>query len=417
MSTQDVIESNFVDDVDYVHSTHTQEAQSLGNTRDESESRSTKRKRTSPAWDHFTLQIIDGKLKAVCNHCGRKLGGESSNGTKHLLAHVKRCPVIKEQLAMNPNPNASPSVTTYNFDPELGRKKLAQMIILHENPLSMVEHSGFIDYSNTLCPMFKMLSRNTIRSDILKMYKVEKEKCSQILEKNRSRIAITTDMWTANHQKRGYMTVTAHFIDDSWKLHSRIISFKYVPCPHDAVTLIDTLSSCLSEWNIEDKISTVTVDNCTTNDAMIPLLKEKFNSNCFILKGKLLHMRCCAHILNLIVKDGLSVIGDSIDKIQDSVSYWSGTPKRYEKFEDTARSLEVTCTKKLSLDCQTRWNSTYLMLNIALLYNRVFEQLKLRDSRYVRYAPSGDDWIRAQKLCDKLEVFHEVTELFSGTNG
>ncbi|XP_062075841.1 zinc finger BED domain-containing protein DAYSLEEPER-like [Humulus lupulus] len=215
MSTQDVIESNFVDDVDYVHSTHTQEAQSLGNTRDESESKSTKRKRTSPAWDHFTLQKIDGKLKVVCNHCGRKLGGESSNGTKHLFAHVKRCPVIKEQLAMNPNPNASPSVTTYNFDPELGRKKLAQMIILHEYPLSMVEHSGFIDYSNTLCPMFKMLSRNTIRSDILKMYKVEKEKCSQILENNRSRIAITIDMWTANHQKMGYMTVTAHFIDDS----------------------------------------------------------------------------------------------------------------------------------------------------------------------------------------------------------
>ncbi|XP_062080631.1 zinc finger BED domain-containing protein RICESLEEPER 2-like [Humulus lupulus] len=286
---------------------------------------------------------------------------------------------------MNPNPNASPSVTTYSFDLELGRKKLAQMIILHEYPLSMVEHSGFIDYSNTLCPMFKMLSRNTIRSDILKMYKVEKEKCSQNLEKNRSRIAITTDMWTANHQKRGYMTVTAHFIDDSWKLHSRIISFKYVPCPHDAVTLTDTLSSCLSEWNIEDKISTVTVDNCTTNDAMIPLLKEKFNSNCFILKGKLLHMCCCAHILNLIVKDGLPVIGDSIDKIRDSVAYWSGTPKRYEKFEDTARSLEVTCTTKLSVDCQRRWNSTtklsvdcqrrwnstYLMLNIALLYNRV----------------------------------------------
>ncbi|XP_062100240.1 zinc finger BED domain-containing protein RICESLEEPER 2-like [Humulus lupulus] len=383
MSTQDVTKSNFVDDVDYVHSTHTQEAQSLGNTRGENESRSTRIKITSPTLDHFTLQKIDGEMKAVCNHCGRKLVGESSNGTKHLLDHVKRCQVIKEQLATNPNSNESPSITAYNFDPELGRKLLAQMIILHEYPLSMIEHRGFIDYSNTICPMFKMVSWNTIRSDILKIYKIEKEKCSQILEKNRSRIVITTDMWTANHQKRGYITMTAHFIDDSWKLHN--------------------------------KISTVTVDNCTTNDAMIPLLKEKFNSSCFILKGKLLHMHCCAHILNLIVNDDLSVIGDSTDKIRDSVAYWSGTPKRCEKFEDIARSLEVSCTKKLSLDCQIRWNSTYLMLNITLLYNRVFEQLKLRDSRYVRYAPSEDDWIRAQKLCDRLEVFHEVIELFCRT--
>ncbi|XP_062101022.1 zinc finger BED domain-containing protein RICESLEEPER 2-like [Humulus lupulus] len=209
------------------------------------------------------------------------------------------------------------------------------------------------------------------------MYKVEKEKCSQILEKNRSRIAITTDMWTANHQKKGYMTMTTHFIDYSWKFHSRITSFKYVPCPHDVVTLTDTPSSCLSESNIEDKISIVAVDNCTANDAMIQLLKEKFNSSYFILKGKLLHMCWCAHILNLIAKNGLSIIGDNIDKIRESVANRLGTPKRYDKFEDTTRSLEVTCTKKLLLDYQTR------------------------------YAPSEDDWIRPQKLCDKLEVFHE----------
>ncbi|XP_062103613.1 zinc finger BED domain-containing protein RICESLEEPER 2-like [Humulus lupulus] len=408
MSTQDVTESNCVDDVDFVPSTNIQEVQSLDNRSDVNESRGIKRKKTSPAWDHFTLQKIDGKLKAVCNHCGRKLVGESSKGTKHLLLHMERCPVRQKQLAKNPT--ASPSVT-FNLDPELGRKKLAEMIILHEYPLSMVEHSGFIDYSNTISPMFQMVSRNTIRSDILKIYKIEKEKFREVLEKNKSRIALTTDMWTANHQKRGYMAVTAHFIDDSWKLHSQIISFRYVPCPHDAPTLTETLSSCMSEWNIEQKISTVTVDNCTTNDAMIPLLKEQFDSKCFLLNGKLLHMRFCAHILNLIVRDGLSVIGDSIDKIRDSVAYWLGTPKKYEKFEDTARLLGVTCTKKLSLDCVTWLNSTYLMLKTALLYKKVFERSELRDPKY-KCLPSDNDWIRAQKLCDKLEVFYEVTVIF-----
>ncbi|KAM6563682.1 hypothetical protein CsatB_023680 [Cannabis sativa] len=235
---------------------------------------------------------IDGKIKAVCKYCERKLVGESSSGIRHLNSHVKTCPVRKAQLAANPSATASPSVS-FNFDPDLARTKLAQMIVKHEYPLSMVEHSGFIEYSSTLCPMFQMVSRNTIRSDIMKMYKTEKEKCRQNLEKSRSRIAITSDMWTTNHQKRGYMAVRAHFIDDSWNLHSQILSFKYVPCPHDAPALLEALRSCLNDWKIEDKISTVTLDNCTANDSMIDLLKGQFEPDSFILKGKLLHVRCC----------------------------------------------------------------------------------------------------------------------------
>ena len=121
---------------------------------------------------------------------------------------------------MNPNKaiDASPSIITRTFNVGLTRKKLAHMTILHEYPLSMVEHEGFIDFLNTICYMFKLILRNTIRFDILKIYKVEKDKLKQILEQNKSIIIITIDMWTANNQKRGYMTVTTHFMDDPWNL-------------------------------------------------------------------------------------------------------------------------------------------------------------------------------------------------------
>ena len=89
-------------------------------------------------------------------------------------------------------------------------------------------------------------------------------------------------------------------------------------------------------------------------------------------------MRCCAHILNLIVKDGLSIIENAIDNIRDSVSYWSTSPSRVEKFMDMVHHLKLSCTKKLSLDCKTCWNSTYLMLVIAIKYRDVFSRLKLR---------------------------------------
>ncbi|MFS7947322.1 putative ribonuclease H-like superfamily, hAT-like transposase, RNase-H [Helianthus anomalus] len=125
-------------------------------------------------------------------------------------------------------------------------------------------------------------------------------------------------------------------------------------------------------------------------------------------------MRCCAHILNLIVQDGLSIIADGIERIRESVSYWTATPKRYEKFEAAAHHLAIPSSKKLSLDCQTRWNSTYLMLNVAIIYKDVFKRLKQRDSQY-NSLPSEKDWELASNICQKLKVFHHVTELFSGT--
>ena len=81
-----------------------------------------------------------------------------------------------------------------------------------------------LKYSNTLQPLFKMVSRNTIKNDILKIYDYEKSKTMDLLGDNRSRIAITTDMWTSN-QMKGFMVVTAHFIDDSWALQSLVIRY------------------------------------------------------------------------------------------------------------------------------------------------------------------------------------------------
>lgn len=70
--------------------------------------------------------------------------------------------------------------------------------------------------------------------------------------------------------------------------------------------------------------------------------------------GKLLHMRCSAHILNSIVKDGLDVLKDAIENIRDSVAYWTATPKRIEKFEEVAKFVKADIKTKIHLDCRTR---------------------------------------------------------------
>ena len=48
-------------------------------------------------------------------------------------------------------------------------------------------------------------------------------------------------------------------------------------------------------------------------------------------------MRCSAHVINLIVRDGLDIIKEDIDRIRDSVIYWTATPRRVEVFEETVK--------------------------------------------------------------------------------
>ena len=168
------------------------------------------------------------------------------------------------------------------------------------------------------------------------------------------------------------------------------------------------------DWNINIKLSTITLDNCTTNDAMIDKIKDKLHLGSLLRDGSLLHMRCCAHILNLIVKDGLEVVKEGIENIRDSMTYWTTTPKRKEKFEETAKQLRIPYTKNLTLDCPTRWNSTYKMLEIAIGYEDIFCRLKQQESQYT-CLPSTLQWQFAKNVCGRLKLFNTITELFSST--
>ncbi|CAI9288955.1 unnamed protein product [Lactuca saligna] len=93
-----------------------------------------------------------------------------------------------------------------------------------------------------------------------------------LVTENASRIALTSDMWTTSNQKKGYMAITTHYIYVNWKLQNQIMSFIHVPSPHTADALSQAMMECFLEWNIDNKLSTLTLDNCSTNDAIVDKL-------------------------------------------------------------------------------------------------------------------------------------------------
>ncbi|CAI8582992.1 unnamed protein product [Vicia faba] len=106
----------------------------------------------SKAWDHFIKVKVNGEDKAQCKYCKKCLGGKSSNGMKHLLQHMETCihrkihenKITKGQTFLMPKSSQGKQelgVGTYNT--ENSRKELACARIMHEYPLSIVDHIGF----------------------------------------------------------------------------------------------------------------------------------------------------------------------------------------------------------------------------------------------------------------------------------
>ncbi|CAL1355290.1 unnamed protein product [Linum trigynum] len=131
------------------------------------------------------------------------------------------------------------------------------------------------------------------------------------------------------------------------------------------------------------------------------------------LGGEIFHIRCCAHILNILVQDGLKEIQDIVTDVRESVKHIAASEIRITTFRDIAKKLQSPA-KKLVLDCSTRWNSTYHMMSTALELKDVFPLYKERDALY-HSLPSEEDWENVKLVCDFLELFNDVTTMISGS--
>ena len=137
------------------------------------------------------------------------------------------------------------------------------MVIVDELPLKFVEGEGFQKFMSVCCPRFKIPSRWTVNRDCMSFYFEQRVKLKTFLRDHCQRVSLTTDTWTSN-QRLNYMCITAHFIDDEWKLHKRIISFVPVSS-HKGEYIAKAMEKSLLDWGLKNVFS-VTLDNASSND-------------------------------------------------------------------------------------------------------------------------------------------------------
>lgn len=78
----------------------------------------------------------------------------------------------------------------------------------------------------------------------------------------------------------------------------------------------------------------LTIDNASSSYVRVERLKRRLLSrNSLVMSGNHFHMRCCAHILNLFVKEGLKYIDGSVGRIRHDVWYARSSAAMLAKFK------------------------------------------------------------------------------------
>ncbi|KAK8519396.1 hypothetical protein V6N12_025435 [Hibiscus sabdariffa] len=114
-----------------------------------------------------------------------------------------------------------------------------------------------------------------------------------------------------------------------------------------------------------------------------------------------------------MVQHGLQQVQDIIEKVHDTVDFLNASDARLKRFGELASQYNVQ-DRKLILECKTRWNSTYDMLDCAIKFRKVFPRYALHDHSY-NYCPDDDEWEKIEKLLEILKVFKATTNIISGS--
>jgi hypothetical protein len=382
------------------------------------------RKKTSKVWNDFSSITVAGVRKNQCHWCKGLFAVGKSSTTSTLSRHLTGCKKFVElnnrkkqkTLCFEPSDDHEGFgiVSNFVYNEKRVRELAAHMVLLHEYPFNMMEHELFNKFMRACTPHWKKISRATVKSDCIATYNIEKIKLKTLLS-GIDRVNITTDMWTSS-QRVSYMVVTCHFVDCNWQLQKRILNFCNVPPPHSGVVIADALRDTFNDWGIMRKVFTITVDNASANGSAIEILRDDFRLKGILLPvgGLLFHVRCCAHITNLLVQAGLSEIGDIIDSVRQGIKYIVASERRLKVFSEIARGLDLGC-KKLILDVPTRWNSTYLMLETAIKFREVFPRYHRVEQAFL-WVVSPEEWEKVENVNQVLAVFNDVTNIVSGSD-
>lgn len=352
-----------------------------------------KRKQKSLVWEHFTQaeEIIGGKIvrRATCIYCGSTLSCVSTSGTGHLRRHIHdHCKKVphhlkgQQQISFTRSTSVCDSSVTpsnilmsensnFIYNQQNMRDYMAKYVVATDQSFSFGDNTileWFIQ--NSIQPAFERIPKDTLISDIIRNYEQMKSNIKNQLSEFNGVISFTSDIWMSCNERLGYVCVTSHYINSDWQLEKKIIAFRLLEYPHNSVTIYRELVKIFADYEVNDKILSITFDIASLNDPVIDLMLQYLNPP---YGGKLFQIRCVCYIINLIAQEGLELAQNEISLISYAIAFISSSSSRLQQYYKLCKQMGLK-KRKLKVDIKTRWNTTYLMLKSCEGYENAITQ-------------------------------------------
>lgn len=218
-------------------------------------------------------------------------------------------------------------------------------------------------------------------------------------------VACTSDCWSSAAQE-SYITMTVHLIDNDWIQRSFTLDTTEIDERHTSENLANKMKNMFEEWKLNDKIIAIVTDNAANIVKAVQSMEQVQEKS---------NVTCAAHTLQLSVNNSLS--SDDIQFLVTKASKIVG----HFKHSNVAKYALKEKQKQLGLpmltllqSCNTRWNSTFLMLE-RLTKNRNPVMNVLADREVTTSAVAKkleileSEWIAIEDLATVLEPIYMVT--------
>lgn len=281
---------------------------------------------------------------------------------------------------------------------------VAYFICTSSKPLSMVEDDAFKLMLRCFRPGYETCGRKALTNNYLpKLYSATRD-IIQCGLREADYITLTTDAWTSSAGE-AYMALTAHFIDNTWKLQNYTLCCRVLNVDHTGINVKNWLKETLQEWKIDiTKVAGTTTDNGENIRLAIDFLMIP-------------HIRCVGHTL----QNGVHTI-DKLPEIMDlrrrthALQHLFSSPKIRNRYVSFTKDHHLITPRKLPGLCPSRWWSE-LPLNKVVLedvnYHREF--LAHHDNGSQMHLLLNEDEIKLLKtLTTTLVPLEELTSAMSG---
>ena len=136
---------------------------------------------------------------------------------------------------------------------------LVEMVARDMQPSTIVEDKGFNKFVHLLDPKYQLPSRRSLMRKMPAKYDVVRQEVKDELN-HASAVCLTTDIWTSRISQ-SYMTVTCHFIDNSWQLKSYVLETFHLKTQQKNIA--SELIRIANEWSISEKVVALVTDNAS----------------------------------------------------------------------------------------------------------------------------------------------------------